>query len=154
MRPLQPDQRLWYRRNFAVPNQWQGQRILLHFGAVDWQTTVYLNGRELGSHRGGYDPFTFDITGTLKSGESQELLVAVWDPTDTSWQLRGKQVLASGRLGLHGLLGNLADRLAGASPAGERRVVARRLRSGGQPTEANRQCPHAGRDHHGGGHGQ
>ena len=96
MRPLQPDQRLWYRRNFAVPQQWQGQRILLHFGAVDWQTTVYLNGRELGSHRGGYDPFTFDITGTLKSGESQELLVAVRDPTDTSWQLRGKQVLHPG----------------------------------------------------------
>jgi hypothetical protein len=70
MLPLKPDQRLWYRRNFAVPKQWQGQRILLHFGAVDWQTTVYLNGRELGSHRGGYDPFTFDITGTLKSGES------------------------------------------------------------------------------------
>jgi hypothetical protein len=55
-----PDQRLWYRRNFAVPKQWQAQRLLLQFGAVDWQTTVYLKGRELGSHRGGYDPFTFD----------------------------------------------------------------------------------------------
>jgi hypothetical protein len=96
MLPLKPDQRLWYRRNFAVPKQWQGQRILPHFGAEDWQTTVYLNGRELGSHRGGYDPFTFDVTGTLEPGESQELLVAVWDPTDTSWQLRGKQVLHPG----------------------------------------------------------
>ncbi len=96
MRPLKPDQRLWYRRTFAVPPTWNGQRILLHFGAVDWQTTVFLNGRQLGGHRGGYDSFTFDITHALKPGQPQELVVSVWDPTDTRWQLRGKQTLHPG----------------------------------------------------------
>jgi beta-galactosidase/beta-glucuronidase len=67
--------------------------VLLHFGAVDWQTTVFLNGRELGGHRGGYDGFTFDIAKALKPGEMQELVVSVWDPTDAGWQLRGKQTL-------------------------------------------------------------
>lgn len=93
MRPLRPDQRLWYRRTFAVPQAWNGQRILLHFGAVDWHCEVWLNGRSLGTHRGGYDSFTFDITSPLKPNETQELVVSVLDPTDTSWQLRGKQTL-------------------------------------------------------------
>lgn len=91
MKTFKPDQRLWYRRTFTVPTDWNGQRILLHFDAVDWQATVFLNGRELGGHRGGYDGFTFDITKALKPGATQELVVSVWDPTDTSWQLRGKQ---------------------------------------------------------------
>ena len=72
---------------------WPDRRKLLHFGAVDWQATVFLNGRELGSHRGGYDAFTLDITKALKPGGIQELVVSVWDPTDTSWQLHGKQTL-------------------------------------------------------------
>jgi hypothetical protein len=93
MQPLKPDQRLWYRRRFSIPDDWAGRRILLHFGAVDWQATVFLNGRELGSHRGGYDAFTFDTTKALKPGGIQELVVSVWDPTDTSWQLHGKQTL-------------------------------------------------------------
>ena len=96
MKPLRPDQRLWYRRTFTLPPDWAGQRVLLHFGAVDWETTVWLNGRMLGSHRGGFDPFTFDITQSVKSEGTQELVVAVWDPTDTSWQLRGKQTLHPG----------------------------------------------------------
>jgi hypothetical protein len=95
MKPLRPEQRLWYRRTFTVPKEWNGQRILLHFGAVDWQTTVFLNGRELGGHRGGYDGFTCDITSALKPGDTQELVVSVWDPTDTSCQLRGKQTSSS-----------------------------------------------------------
>ena len=90
---LKPDQRLWYRRTFTAPPQWKDRRVLLHFGAVDWQTTVFLNGRELGGHRGGYDGFTFDIAKALKPGEMQELVVSVWDPTDAGWQLRGKQTL-------------------------------------------------------------
>ena len=96
MQPLKPDQRLWYRRILAVPQEWNGQRILLHFGAVDWQCEVWLNGHSLGTHRGGYDSFTFDITSLLKPNETQELLVSVLDPTDAGWQLRGKQTLHPG----------------------------------------------------------
>ena len=65
--------------------------MLLHFGAVDWQCTVYINGKEIGTHTGGYDPFYFDITDHLKKGR-QELVVRVWDPTDEGPQPRGKQV--------------------------------------------------------------
>lgn len=96
MKPLKPDQRLWYRRTFSVPTDWSGQRILLHFGAVDWETTVFVNGKNLGSHRGGYDPFSFDITSALKKDGPQEIIVTVWDPTDAGWQLRGKQTLHPG----------------------------------------------------------
>ena len=96
MQALKPEQRLWYRRTFTVPKDWDGRRVLLHFGAVDWQATVFLNGRELGGHRGGYDAFSFDITKELKPGETQELVVSVWDPTDEGWQLRGKQTLHPG----------------------------------------------------------
>ena len=83
--------RLLYHRTFTVPREWAGQRVLLHFGAVDWEATVTLNGKKLGTHRGGYDRFTFDVTDALKDGE-QELLVAVWDPADGGTQPRGKQV--------------------------------------------------------------
>src|SRR5262245_46827762 len=58
--------RLWYRRTFRVPKDWSGRRTLLHFGAVDWEAGVYVNGKEVGTHRGGYDPFTFDITSALQ----------------------------------------------------------------------------------------
>lgn len=91
-KPVSPEQRLWYRRTFASPGLQEGERLLLHFGAVDWQATVWLNGRRLGQHIGGYDPFTLDATSALKPGEN-ELVVAVWDPTDAGSQPRGKQVL-------------------------------------------------------------
>ena len=91
-RAVSPTQQLWYRRTFASPALPRGGRLLLHFGAVDWQATVWLNGTRLGVHRGGYDPFSFDVTDALRPGE-QELVVAVWDPTDTGPQPRGKQVL-------------------------------------------------------------
>jgi hypothetical protein len=84
-------ERLWYRRHFTVPGEWAGRRLLLHFGAVDWEATVWLNGKQLGSHRGGYDAFILDITDALKPG-AQELIVGVWDPTDAGTQPRGKQV--------------------------------------------------------------
>jgi hypothetical protein len=85
--------RLWYRRVFEVPEEWSGKRILLHFGAVDWETRVWVNGELVGEHRGGYDPFSFDITDALLPGaEEQVILVGVWDPTDASTQPRGKQV--------------------------------------------------------------
>src|SRR5438552_12976618 len=84
--------RLWYRRTFTVPEEWAGRRTLLHFGAVDWEATVWVNGKKLGSHRGGYDAFSFDISEALKPTGEQERLVGVWDPTDAGSQPRGKQV--------------------------------------------------------------
>jgi beta-galactosidase/beta-glucuronidase len=95
MKPLGPDQRLWYHRSFRLPPNSAGQRLLLHFGAVDWQCTVWVSGREVGQHSGGYDPFTLDITDALKTGEN-DLDLAVWDPTDTGYQPHGKQVLKPG----------------------------------------------------------
>lgn len=86
------ENKLWYRRTFTVPADWEDQNVLLHFGAVDWQTTVWVNGEEVGRHEGGYDPFNFDITDALKEGDEQDLVVAVWDPTDKGPQPRGKQV--------------------------------------------------------------
>jgi len=91
-RALTPDQRLWYRRTFTATAK-RGTRLLLHFGAVDWRAEVFVNGKPVGVHQGGYDPFTFDITDALKPSPPQELLVAVWDPTDAGLQPRGKQVL-------------------------------------------------------------
>lgn len=89
---LLPEQRLWYRRSFSAPSAHSKDRVLLHFGAVDYECQVWVNGKAVGSHRGGYLPFTFEITEALVQGEN-ELLVSVWDPTDTGMQQRGKQVL-------------------------------------------------------------
>jgi len=91
-RRVSPDQWLWYRRSFDAKKPADGGRLLLHFGAVDWKAMVRVNGRLVGEHKGGYDPFTFDITAAARDGEN-ELTVAVWDPTDSSYQPRGKQVL-------------------------------------------------------------
>jgi hypothetical protein len=90
--PLRPDEALWYQRRFEAPDP-AGGRLLLHFGAVDWRATVWVNGTEIGSHEGGYDPFTFDITDAARPGADNTLTVRVWDPTDTGTQPRGKQVL-------------------------------------------------------------
>jgi beta-galactosidase/beta-glucuronidase len=85
------DQRLWYRRTFEVPGGWKGKRVLLHFGAVSYDATVFLNGKELGAHQGDYDGFDFDITDALKADGAQELVVSVWDPVQAGIQARGKQ---------------------------------------------------------------
>ena len=82
---------LWYKRTFTVPSKWKGKDILLHFGAVDWKTEVYLNDIKIGSHTGGYTPFHFNITPYLTSGQ-QKLVVKVWDGTDKGFQPRGKQI--------------------------------------------------------------
>ncbi len=92
-RPLAPDRRLWYWRTFTVPADWRGGRVLLHFGAVDFEAAVSVNGKPVGSHRGGYDAFTLDITDALRPGDEQEVIVSVLDPTDAGPQLRGKQSL-------------------------------------------------------------
>ncbi len=81
---------LWYRRRFSIPETWKGQQVRLHFGAVDWQATVYVNGRRIGVHRGGYDAFTFDITDALTWSGPEEIVVTVFDPTAAE-QPRGKQ---------------------------------------------------------------
>jgi len=89
---VQPDQLLWNKRTFSKPLLKNGEKLLLHFGAVDWQAKVYVNGKELGKHEGGYTAFSFDITEALKDGEN-ELLVKVYDPTDQGPNPHGKQVL-------------------------------------------------------------
>jgi len=96
MKPVGPDNRLWYRRTFEIPKKWKDKRVLLHFGAVDWDATVWVNGKKLGSHRGGYDPFSFDITDALTESGRQEIVLSAWDPTNTGTQPRGKQVLKPG----------------------------------------------------------
>ena len=73
---------LFYRRTVTIPANWSGRRTLLHFGAVDWQSTVWVNGVRVGAHTGGYDAFTFDVTPQLTAG-TNEIVVKVWDPTDT-----------------------------------------------------------------------
>jgi beta-galactosidase/beta-glucuronidase len=90
-RPLRTEELLWYRRKFSIPYAWRGRRILLHFGAVDWEAKVFVNGQQLGEHIGGYLPFWFDVTDELYDS-GNVLTVSVWDPTDTHWQQRGKQV--------------------------------------------------------------
>lgn len=85
------EKELVYRRSFDVPSSWKGKRVLLHFGAVDWKTDVWVNDVKVGSHTGGFTPFSFDITEALQ-GKNNTLLVKVWDPTDKGYQPRGKQV--------------------------------------------------------------
>ncbi|MDR1331043.1 MAG: beta-galactosidase [Tannerella sp.] len=85
-------QELWYRRTFTLPSAWKGKHVKLNFGAVDWQADVFVNDILVGSHRGGYTPFSFDITPFLTSGR-QKLAVRVWDPTDRGYQPLGKQRL-------------------------------------------------------------
>lgn len=85
------EKELVYRRSFEVPSSWKGKKVLLHFGAVDWRTDVWVNDVKVGSHTGGFTPFSFDITEALQR-KNNTLLVKVWDPTDKGYQPRGKQV--------------------------------------------------------------
>ncbi|TDJ71425.1 MAG: beta-galactosidase [Planctomycetota bacterium] len=94
-RTVGPDQRLWYRRSFTAPASSDGRRVLLHFGAVDWECRVWVNGTEVGTHRGGYDAFFFDVADALREG-ANSIVVSVWDPTDAGFQPRGKQVRKPG----------------------------------------------------------
>ncbi|MEU4680383.1 LamG-like jellyroll fold domain-containing protein [Micromonospora sp. NPDC023737] len=89
------EDRMWYRRTFQVPRNWQvgdrGARLRLNFGAVDYETTVWVNGIEVATHRGGYDGFSADVTDALRGRGDQELVVGVTDRTDQTWQPVGKQ---------------------------------------------------------------
>ncbi|MBQ6019189.1 MAG: hypothetical protein IJL26_03320, partial [Clostridia bacterium] len=90
----EPDEYMWYRRAFSVPEAWNGRRILLNFGAVDYSCEVFINGISVGAHTGGYLPFSFDITDFLAAGEN-ELTLRANDPTDKGGQPRGKQATKS-----------------------------------------------------------
>jgi beta-galactosidase/beta-glucuronidase len=98
-RQLRPDEWLWYRRTFAAPDLPRGGRVLLHFGAVDQSCTVWVDGREAGSHTGGYLPFTLDVTDLLADGSGGHLLeVRVRDLSETGVHARGKQRLDRGTI--------------------------------------------------------
>ena len=94
---VMPDDVLYYKRSFELPEGFykDGERVLLHFGAVDYIATVAVNGKELTTHVGGYFPFNVDITDALVAGEN-ELTVVVTDPSDTHWQSHGKQKIKRG----------------------------------------------------------
>ena len=83
---------LWYSRSFEVPVAWKNKNVLLHFGAVDWKADIWVNDVKVGSHTGGFTPFSFDITAALSGKGNNRLVVKVWDPTDEGYQPRGKQV--------------------------------------------------------------
>jgi beta-galactosidase/beta-glucuronidase len=85
------DSTLWYQTTITLPSSMKNKDVLLHFGAVDWQTEVIVNGQSAGKHEGGFDPFTFNITPLLNKGTKQEIIVRVWDPTDEGPQPIGKQ---------------------------------------------------------------
>lgn len=92
MREVGEKKELVYQRTFSVPAAWRSRRVLLHFGAVDWKADVWVNDIKVGSHTGGYTPFSFDVTAALKVKGENKLTVRVWDPTDKGTQPRGKQV--------------------------------------------------------------
>lgn len=87
---LSKDDLLWYEREFTIPDNWKKDKVLLHFGAVDWESTIWINDIKVGSHTGGFTPFWFDITNTLTKGKNK-LRVRVYDPTNESFQPVGKQ---------------------------------------------------------------
>ena len=86
------DSVLWYKRIITLSDAYKNKNVLLHFGAVDWQADVFVNGKQVGTHKGGYDPFSFDITSFLKKGKELEIVIRVWDPSDDGPQPRGKQI--------------------------------------------------------------
>ena len=92
-RRITKENTLWYEREFTVPSSWAGNNTILHFGGVDWKSEVFVNGHRVGEHKGGYDPFSYDITPYLKKSGKQKLVVKVYDATDNSMQPRGKQCI-------------------------------------------------------------
>lgn len=88
------EDRMWYRRTFNVPDTWRigrGERLLLHFGAVDYDAKVWVNGQQVATHRGGYDGFDIDVTDAITRQGPQELIVWAEDLTDATFQPIGKQ---------------------------------------------------------------
>ena len=92
MKEVGDENELWYKREFTIPSNWKGRNIVLNFGAVDWKADVFINDILVGSHKGGFTPFSFDITPFLSGKSKHKMVVRVWDPTDKGFQPRGKQV--------------------------------------------------------------
>jgi beta-galactosidase/beta-glucuronidase len=91
MKSVGKDKALWYKKTFNIPSSWKGKRVILHFGGVDWKTDVWINDIKIGSHTGGYSPFSFEVSPYLQT-KDQVITVKVWDPTSDGAQPRGKQV--------------------------------------------------------------
>ena len=97
MNNLTENQFLWYEKKFSLPKEFEGKKILLHFGAVDWGCEVYVNDDKIGEHKGGYSAFYFDVTSSIKSGKNT-IVLKVIDKTDRSYQPVGKQTLTPGSI--------------------------------------------------------
>ncbi len=82
----------WYHRTVSIPENWGDSRVILKFGAVDWEATVWVNGKQIGTHENGYLPFEFDITDALAPGEQTCIVVRAYDAQDHGEQLAGKQI--------------------------------------------------------------
>ena len=93
---MRHEDRVWYRRTFDLPKTWDGKKVLLHLDAVNWEAVVYLNGKKLGAHKGGYDAFGFNIAPFLNTEGSQELIVGVVNTPDVGNHARGKQTMKPG----------------------------------------------------------
>jgi len=96
MKPVGEGNEVWYKRTFEIPAKWKGKNVLLNFGAIDWKADVWVNDIKIGSHTGGYTPFSFDVTPFLIKTGVQKLVVRVWDGTDKGFQPRGKQTSEPG----------------------------------------------------------
>ena len=82
----------WYRKMVSIPENWGDRRVILKFGAIDWETRVWVNGKIIGKHENGYLPFEFDITDALTPGEPALIVVRAYDAQDHGEQLAGKQI--------------------------------------------------------------
>ncbi|MEC8636283.1 MAG: sugar-binding domain-containing protein [Bacteroidota bacterium] len=88
---ISPNDKMWYMKTFDLPKNWSGKKIIIHFEAVDYDSSVWLNDILLGSHKGGFDRFSFDITPYIKPNGRQKIVLSVKDGTNFSSQPRGKQ---------------------------------------------------------------
>ena len=94
---IRPKDKMWYKKSFSLPKSWSGKDVILHFEAVDYHSAVWVNDILVGTHKGGFDRFSFNITSYLKSNGQQKIVLAVEDATNFSSQPRGKQQInASG----------------------------------------------------------
>ena len=94
---IDPEDKMWYRKNFELPKNWSGKDVVIHFEAVDYTCAVWVNDVLVGTHKGGFDRFSFNITPYLKTNRQQKIVLAVEDATNFSSQPRGKQQInASG----------------------------------------------------------
>ena len=97
MKAIDDKKVLWYEKEFELPEEWKDKTILLHFGAVDWKCTLYVNEAKIGEHSGGYSPFYFDITNRVKEGKNT-IVLQIFDPTNRGYQPVGKQTLSPGSI--------------------------------------------------------